>query len=490
MTKYCRVLPDKYWWKVDGELVKNSRHEDPTFNENFSATYPYPAVVGLTATPTGGATYFRTNLRHWELVHRNNTKEAMVALRRLGAGLWNRTGNTEIEEYFESKYMGRSLSEFPIFPQTQGITCVGAVMEIVDETDDAIKVLAMHSKAIIDTSPEQHPELWFKFTSIATDGSIGNAPEGHECWIPLVTKDGCGWITKDKVEILDEFPQEEQMQGMFFVDISKWQAPYEDDQIDEGWPLDGVIIKVQDGTRDYSDPDSSEYSSYWKEQWDSVIHFERLGGYGWYQTEQSPITQAQLAKTIAEKLPLDFYAIDFESYYNQITEQSINDLKLFVSEFKNEAPCPLVIYTNGWIYNYIRAILGTEWVDKQQWWMAGGAYYNIKLTEMPPESYFEALYNIPGRWGVQFSADGNQLADELDVGTSETASIDYNYIYLTEEEYKDWCNDSEIPQPPSGGDDYEAGYKEGYEDGRVRGDSEGYLRAVKEMQGYLTQMTL
>jgi len=89
--------------------------------------------------------------------------------------------------------------------------------------------------------------------------------------------------------------------------------------------------------------------------------------------------------------------------------------------------------------------LGQEWADDQEWWFAGGKHYNSNLGFFPMEEYFENLFNYPGRVAVQWSADGNQLADEHDFGNSELASIDMNYLYFTPEEYDGWLGRTHIP---------------------------------------------
>jgi len=232
-----------------------------------------------------------------------------------------------------------------------------------------------------------------------------------------------------------------------FVDISRWQEPYKDDGIDEEVRIDGVVIKSADGLRDYTKPGSWEFVNYWEVQWGSISHFARKWMYHWYQTEYGAIDQANLAINICKKFAghIDAYVSDFEYYNNIVNATSIQALASFADWFHLGCDIRLILYVNESAYRMIVAELGQEWADDQEWWFAGGMYYNADLSFFPSTEYFENLFNYPGRVAVQWSADGNKQADEHDFGTSEAASIDMNYVYFTPEEYDAWIGKVHIP---------------------------------------------
>ena len=232
-----------------------------------------------------------------------------------------------------------------------------------------------------------------------------------------------------------------------FVDISRWQDPYKDDGIDEGVRVDGVVIKSADGLRDYTKVGSWEYVNYWKVQWDSITKFARKWMYHWYQTEYGATAQAELAVNICKKFAgqIDAYVVDFEYYMNIIDAVSIRELERFTDWFRLNSDTKLILYLNESAYKMIVVELGQEWADEQEWWFAGGMYYNADLSFFPTPEYFENVFNYPGRVAIQWSADGNRQADEHDFGTSEAASIDMNYVYFTPEEYDAWIGKVHIP---------------------------------------------
>lgn len=238
-----------------------------------------------------------------------------------------------------------------------------------------------------------------------------------------------------------------------FVDISRWQEPYKDDGIEEGVRIDGVVIKSADGLRDYTKPGSWEYVNYWKAQWESISKFARKWMYHWYQTEYSATDQANLAIDICKKFAgkIDAYVSDFEYYNNIVDATSIRELARFADWFRLGCDVKLILYVNESAYRMIVAELGQEWADEQEWWFAGGMFYNANLAFFPDTAYFENLFNYPGRVAVQWSADGNMMADEHDFGTSETGSLDMNYVYFTPGEYDGWLGKVHIPdgtRPP------------------------------------------
>lgn len=229
-----------------------------------------------------------------------------------------------------------------------------------------------------------------------------------------------------------------------FLDFSMWQVDYKDDGIDEGVRIDGVIPKAASGTRDFTKPGSWEYDTYWPAQWESIKHFKRKWMYHWFQTELSAVDQANLAVDISDRFTdeIDAWVVDFEAYFNTIDASSIQELATYVSLFRMLSSMKLVIYTNTWIYKKMIVELGQAWADSQEWWFAGGKLYNTKLEEFPDESYFDNLFDYPGRVMVQWSADKNFMADEHDFGNREVSSIDMDHSYWTAKEYDVWLGRS------------------------------------------------
>lgn len=463
------------------------RYDEPRFDKKKGSFKgdSYPDPNNLRNKPKGGDTGFKSSKVHYELIWKNNPYPNNQEIARLAGGLWNRAYNRHLEglvkrykphmipdktyTYLPEKYSKMLEKGDP--PRADGVLFGGAIIEVLEEKNDWSRINCMSSKNIDPSSnPLNDPFSWQKVSSVHRNRvNVGNAPRGYAVFIPIVAKDGQAWIESWKLEDVDKHDghpeyminlnngkengenMTENHDGMFFVDISRWQSNYTDDGIDEGWPLQGVIQKVADGLADYSKEGSYYYNLYWKSQNDSIKHFRNFGAYHWYQTEQSPIAQADLSLSVLERLDyLDVYIIDFESYYNQINSTSIQQLKQYVEHFKQNTDKRLWIYTNWTLYTQIRSVLGQQWVDQQEWFMAGGNLYNTEITQLPPDSFFDGLFAIPGRVAVQWSADGNRLADELDFGESENASIDYDYIYMDQEAWDIYTGsvvEEPIPDP-------------------------------------------
>lgn len=446
------------------------RFDEPRFHPRTGSFKgdSYPDPNNLRNKPRGGDTGFKSSRTHYELIWKNNPYPNNQEIARLAGGLWNRAKNRHLEglvtnskthmipnktyTYLPENYDLMLTKGDP--PRADGVLFGGACVEVLEEKNGWSRISCMSNKMIDPSStPLNDPFKWQKPTSVARDRkSVGNTPRGYTVFIPIATANGQAWIESWKLEdveshnghpeyminLNDRKENGENMtddhKGMFFVDISRWQSDYSDDGIDEGWPLEGVIQKVADGLVDYSKEKSYYYNLYWKSQNDSIKHFSNQGAYHWYQTEQSPIAQADLSLSILAKLDyLDVYIIDFESYYNTISSASIKKLKQYVKHFKENTDKRLWIYTNWSIYVKIKDVLGAEWCNNQDWFIAGGNLYNAEISQLPSDNFFDGLFAVPGRVAVQWSADGNHLADELDFGESENASIDYDYIYMDQE---------------------------------------------------------
>lgn len=457
IKKYARVLPDKHWWKdPNGDLVTKSRHQDWDFNKNFRAIYPYPAVIGLRSSPKGGTGQHRSTVEHWELVHGANTPGAMFALRRLGAGLWNITGNRWIYTFLGTKYMKRKYNTL-LKPQAQAIACVGAYVKVLEVRNGSARIEVMSAKGTYDSSPQKHPHLWFKFKSIAINGELGNAPEGEECWIPLVSSEEA-WLPLEALEFLDEIPTNEEEKMTITrahgVDVSGWQAPYKDDGIDEGLDIKYVIQKFGQGYTGYFDGVSSAHENWWKEQYISIKSFRLIGGYFWVETELDPFKQADVVLGAYRGGLYDFVVLDFEAYQNTIDLASVTKLKRMVEYLQEKEPeIKVLFYSNFWIYDFL-AYHYPAFAAGLEFWYAGGIYYNRLFTGMFDDSLTPVLPSARKDWTLwQISADGNQAADEADFGTDERSSIDINIFNGTWEEMKVWAGVKDaIVYPPTEAD--------------------------------------
>ncbi len=237
------------------------------------------------------------------------------------------------------------------------------------------------------------------------------------------------------------------------VDISRWNSPYKDDGINEGFPdVSFVVQKAFDGLYDYT----IGGSAYWQPQYDSLAPIPHKGGYGWYQTELNPIAQADLALKIGESGLYDFIAVDYEAHLNQITKETALDLKRYVDYFKKHSDMKIPVYTNGWILTLLRAWLG-DWLNTVDIWIAGGKYYNQFLSTPIDDSIVPEIPEAFTFW--QFSADKNEAADEFDFGQNERASLDINIYNGTEPHLANYLGKtSTIPTPPPTTPSYTEGW--------------------------------
>lgn len=205
--QYVEILHDRLSWRLEsGELVKNSRHEDPRFNKNYSATYPYPGVREHTARPQGGTNTLRLNAKWRTYIFGPggiNSAAGSKAARRNNAGYINPTENPE--------WPGGSivpLDSFPI-PKVEAITSIGARHRVVLRANGAVRIAAFclqddppDPKLV---NPKTHPWMFAQMRSIAIDGSIGNAPDGEVFYMPILVKDrdGEAWLSESLVEYVD-----------------------------------------------------------------------------------------------------------------------------------------------------------------------------------------------------------------------------------------------------------------------------------------------
>lgn len=242
------------------------------------------------------------------------------------------------------------------------------------------------------------------------------------------------------------------------VDISKWNDSYLDDGIEEGFKKPFFVVqKAGDGK--WSFYDKAYYGGIevnrqkFLAQRESLNSFPVVGLYHWIQTESAHSVNAHVDAIIRsfEEGDYDFIALDYESYKNVISRTTAFKLRDIANQLKVKLPhVTLFIYSNSWILKNLVYWLSAEWMNQHIIWAAGGALYNKEATEQVGDDYH--IYTVPNLAieVEQYSADGNRLADELDFGTSETASLDLNVANCTEAEFLQWVGkslDEPTPEP-------------------------------------------
>jgi GH25 family lysozyme M1 (1,4-beta-N-acetylmuramidase) len=259
-------------------------------------------------------------------------------------------------------------------------------------------------------------------------------------WFPLFGGKDNGECWFEDFEL--EFGVKEQpIMRAHGVDISRWQDPYKDDGIDEGFPLDFVIQKAADGLDNYT----VSLPAWWKPQYESIKHIGIKGFYHYFQTETQGEPQGDICADIADSGLYDFAVVDYESFNNVIDAVTAGELEDFVNTFRARTDVKLVLYTNGWIRGFLEQVLGTAFFDGIDFWYAGGAYYNLERTAPIADNIQPTT--LPWKlW--QYSADGNKLADELDFGIYELGSIDLDVFNGTVSDMLAWIGLDTAPTPP------------------------------------------
>lgn len=439
VSDYALVLHDRdaIIDPATGEFVPNARQNasDWTFLDDME----YPAPVKHTSRPVSGDNVARLSPAWYKRIGEVNSVEWWEKARVNWSGVFDATDNPEWPPGYTI-----SLNPDP-YPKLNAVTSIMNYVKVLEIRNGAARIECYKYNEVppMDETYFTHPWKWCHFTSISPEGIVGNAPNGKIGYFPIMAQDEA-WIRLDRLQLNVELPKDATMPTTraVGVDLSQWNGNYMDDGIDEGFPaLTFAIIKAWDGNYDRTaDPEST-----FKSQYESVQRFNHVGGYGWYQTEQNPTAQADLALSIDDNGLFDFMPVDYESYLNVIDEQTAADLRTFVDRFKDNTATKVPIYTNGWILTMLRVWLG-DWLDKQDIWFAGGTYYNQQLFSIIVDTIQP---NISEKWKMwQFSADGNQLADELDFSIVETESIDINLYNGTPQDMTDWLTGLQPPPPP------------------------------------------
>lgn len=460
MSEYALVLHDRdaIIDPATGTFVPNARQNASDWT--FKPDRIYPAPVKHSSRPTGGDNVRRLSLAWYKRIGEVNSVAWWDKARVNWSGVFDAADNKDWPPG----------STIPIdadpAPRLNAVTSIMNYVKVLEIRNGAARI---DCYLYGETPPPNetyftHPWKWVHFTSISPDGKVGNAPNGLVGYFPIMAQEQA-WIRLDRLQLNVELPKDiivpielpengagtMEITRAVGVDLSRWNGNYKDDGIEEGFPkLHFAILKAWDGFYDRT----SDANSTFQAQYDSVKEFAHIGGYGWVQTEQSPITQADLALSIDDKELFDLMAFDYEAYKNIIDERTANDLRKCVDHFKSNTSTKALIYTNAWILTMLRAWLGS-WLDEQDIWIAGGVYYNRQLFAPIADTIQPS---ISENWKIwQFSADGNQLADELDFSISETESIDINLYDGTPTEMDLWIEGSVTLPPTSPTSDYQDG---------------------------------
>lgn len=451
---FVRVKVDRYWWTncTTGFLVPFSRYQDDCWKFGKASTYPAPTKYFR--TPLGGDNAAYLSPEWLKFIKDINPPKSFEVLMVIDAVLFNRPSNPQY-------ITGDKIPYPPPEPlKAEGITSITNYHKAVEWKNGSTRIEAFDYK---DLPPDPNiinqytqPWMFHRVSSINREGDIGYAPKGEETWLPILAIGGQAWLFDEKLEQGVELPKDRQMPNIvraWGADISKWNDIFIEDNIDEGLPpLSFVIQKAYDGTYDYTIEGNL---ASWKPQYDSIKHFEVKGGYGWYQTELDAIKQAETALRIAEKKLYQFIPVDFEAYFNVINEETANDLKTFVTFFKERSPLKMPVYTNGWINTMLSKWLGSWW-DSQDLWFAGGDYYGLELPLPITDNIIPELPNGFTFW--QLSGSKNKLADEWDFGQNEDADIDINIYKSDMESLLQYVGLSDTPPPDEPVDLYKDGW--------------------------------
>ena len=438
-------------WYIDpdtGELIENSPFEtEERKRAGYNSKSPYPGPVPLLSKPAGGGNSKRIPERWWNvtrsmnppLIWRNPAIRAdgtlVPSMCKLNYGWANGKPNAK-------DYPGQTqvlLDDPPyVWPYVEAITSIYNIHRVIERRNGATRVAAYRFS---DPVPDViDPYMVCTFRSIALDGTI--ADMGSKFLLLVIDE---AWIPDEQLELHtgEEPPQEPIMVNRAWgVDISKWQYDYKDDNLDEGFPLDFVIQKCADGAYDYTIP---ENTTWWVDQYESIKHFTAKGGYQWFYSHLDPIDQAEVLVKISNDVLYEFFAVDFEGEDVATFEAAMRLVEYCEYFWANAPGVKLMLYTNGWIYTLLRSWLG-DWLDKLPLWFAGGKYYNVALDAPLDDS---VVPNVPDGFTFwQVSADGNQLADELDFGDNETSSIDLDVFNGTYEDLLVWMGSVIPPEDP------------------------------------------
>lgn len=470
-----QTLPDRYWYEEDGVIAGMSRVDIPAWKERWNGAYPYPGTLPDTTQPAGGDNggYIR---KEWIPFIKNPLinpdPRAWPAVSKINAGWANKVkGNDDPTKapviYRASDMQFYTIGEIDQWGDRQlwveGITAISDevwrfvnLVNVLEWKNGAARIETLGAYDDLPPDPEKvnpltHRHLFFLFTSSVTNNQVGLV-QGVPIYLPLLsrTKDEA-WITgkalkpaPDKRPPSPGFtinePSEEPMEYSYFVDVHPtYNYTYQDDGIDEGWPLHGFIQKVIDGLEDYTHPGHYRHHR-WLHQFLSFPTSMIRMAYGYYRTAWDGISQLQMLWAIVQREGYDGGATDFEAINNEITDGEIMEWIEACMWWEQNATKPLWKYTNGWIFETIEYLCLTiwkgkyaEWFKRQEWWLAGGRDYGKKVDEMPAEDGWFAGVKLVAR---QILADKDELSDELDVGEDEEASIDYNRVYI--EPYNLW----------------------------------------------------
>lgn len=198
---YIRLKHDKQWMRhpVTGKPVR-SRMEMPDWNSGFFFD-TYPAVVPLSAGPTGGDGAYKYT-REWARFLRASNPATYPDLERIAAGLFNpRAGNQQAFPADLATYDGNTVAE--------GIGATGNVYEVLEEKAGSVRVRLIDYQSVppqpAQLNYEDTPWLVTAFTAVAKDGSL-HKTTGKDLLFPNLGRAGTGWIRKERIEYFSPLP--------------------------------------------------------------------------------------------------------------------------------------------------------------------------------------------------------------------------------------------------------------------------------------------
>lgn len=197
--RYARLKHDFQWMDYP------SRMADPDWSWGGANQADwYPQTVPLWVSPRSGdgrVPYTREWLEY--LRDLQPDLASAVWITKIAAGLFNRVGNVAIPI--------TDLDELEQAPVAESISTGGNVVKVLETKNGSarIEMLFLNSRPpnpdVINY--ETTPWLVFKFTSISTDGRLGNA-NGLDVYFPNLSKQAKGyWVDMKRIEMFPNLPR-------------------------------------------------------------------------------------------------------------------------------------------------------------------------------------------------------------------------------------------------------------------------------------------
>lgn len=433
---YVRIRPDNEYWinSETGELVEHWRFEDPERREaGFNGDYPYPAPVPLFSNPAGGGSSKRIPARWWDYVRSINTDAAWNALRRNNGGWINYAANKEWPS-------GSAVEDNPDpYPKPESITSIGNVHEVIERRNRSKRIKAYKFS---DAPPQlgvKDDTMICHFRSIDSNGKLGNAPDGIVSYFPLLVADQA-WIPDEKLEFIDELPQEKPIMELDFIDVSHHNGTITWNALRDA-EVRGGIAKVSDGyfmppgyydTRNHFDPQ-------FRANWAGMTEFDLRGAYHYARFDPASFRPDSLAEQVSKSIDYigvrksnDIYVIDVEQPASQIAHVSLDSRADMLIEALQETQ------TKGWPKKYVWIYTGAWWWDVQM-----PVAIPPAILEYPVwAASYTAEIRIPNGWEEAIAWQYTDRADILG------KKYDGNRFLIDWDAYFDEPGEPPPPEPP------------------------------------------